>query len=197
MLKLDVSSPREIAKDLMHVTLEAAAHPPENASTLKSTVMITTNVLLILVIRIPENALTPPSAVTTTTHVPLTAVTEILDCASTSQRSVTTTTHVPEILATPRLENVSLRISHLKSSPLAPTSVLSQNAILSKDLFKLLLNAHLTINVQRPTATHLRDVSLLLLFVINLIAEQPSNVTQLLEFVKQSFLTVMITTHVL
>jgi len=114
ILKLDVSSPRKIAKDLMHVTLEAVMLPPENVFTLKLFVTITTNVLPILAIKKLENVFIKLFTVTTTMHVPLTDVTEILDCAYMMQRSVTITTHVPETLATPEPENVSLKISLLK-----------------------------------------------------------------------------------
>jgi preprotein translocase subunit Sec63 len=115
-------------------------------------------------------------------HVLLTAVTEILVCAYIFQRTVTITTHVPKILATPEPENVSLKISLLKSPQLALTDVSSQNVIQLKDLFKLHLSANLQTNVPRLSVIQQEDVSPHQSFVTNLQEELSTNVTQPTEF---------------
>jgi len=197
ILKLDVSLPTRIAEDLMHVTLEDVTQSPENVFTLKLYVTIMTSVPLTLAIQPPEIVSTKPFTVTIAMHVLLTAVTEILVCVYITQRTVTITMHVPEILATPEPENVSLKISLLKSLLLAPTDVLSQNAIQSRDLFKLHLSVHQVINVQRHSVTHQEDVFLLQSFVTNLLEELFTNVTQPTEFANVLDHLVTITIHVL
>jgi hypothetical protein len=157
MLKLDASSPRRTARDLMHVTPEAVMQPPENASTPKFLATTTTHVPPTLATRIPENANMSPRAAMTTTHVPPILVTEIPDCAQTLQRPVTTTTHVQETHATPKPENASLKTSLLQSSLHALTNVSLQLATHSRDSSKLHLNAQLVTSALNLTAIHPED----------------------------------------
>jgi len=106
----DVSSPKKIAQELISVTLDLATATPENVSTLLFAVTITMHVPLMFVTNQLEDANTLLRTVMTAMHVPLIVVTEILDCAHTLQRYVTTTTFAQKTLATPRLENVFMRM---------------------------------------------------------------------------------------
>jgi hypothetical protein len=106
----DVSSPKKIVQELTFVTLDLATATPENVSIPLLFVTITMHVPLMFVINQLEDANTLQRTVTTEMHVPLTVVTETLDCAHTLQRYVTTTTFAQKTLATPRLENVIMRM---------------------------------------------------------------------------------------